>query len=196
MVMRWDDLFEDLEAQGAEMHRAALDAEVADRTRRERAQVTLRSRLAVTAGAVRMALVGGVVVEGVVDDTGSDWCVIRDVSGRQWLVPFWAMLHVEGLGWSGAGEGDVGRRLRIGFALRGLARDRAPVYLHLLGEGVWSGTIDAVGADHLDFGEHPIDVPRRAVNVRTIRVVPFSAIVAVSSAGLGRSQWGSSPSSC
>ena len=43
------------------------------------------------------------------------------------------------------------------------------------------GTIDAVGADHLDLAEHDEDVPRRRENVTGQTTVPFAALVAVES---------------
>lgn len=179
--VRWDDLFDDLEALGWQARRAELDAEIADRVRRERAQVTLASRVAGTQGSVRMHLVNQQVVEGFVVETGSDWLVLRDGGARLWLVPLNAVCFVAGLGWGAASHGRFERRLQFGFALRALARDRTPVHLHDVAGGWCSGTIDAVGADHLDFSEHPIDVPRRAANIRAARVVPFSAVVAISS---------------
>lgn len=182
-AMRWDELFDDLEALAAQSHRAELDAEVADRVRRERAQVTVRARLATTRQPVRVHLAGGVVVDGSVVEVGSDWCVVADGAARLWLVPVHAILQVVGLGWSAATqEADVGRRFRFGMALRALARDRTPVHLYDVAGGRCSGTIDAVGADHLDFSEHPIDVPRRSANIQARRVVPFPAVAAVASA--------------
>jgi hypothetical protein len=44
---------------------------------------------------------------------------------------------------------------------------------------VVTGTIDAVGRDHLELSEHPADLPRRSENVTGRRVVPFSALVLV-----------------
>ncbi len=44
--MSWEDLFADLEAQFEALQRRDRDAEIADRTRRERAAVDLISRLA------------------------------------------------------------------------------------------------------------------------------------------------------
>lgn len=182
--MRWDELFADLEAQVVERYRAELDAEVADRVRRERAQVTLRSRLAAADSPLRLHLDGGLAVEGSVAELGLDWAVVRQGGGRDWLVPFSAVAYVTGLGWSAAaGERDAGRRFKFGFALRALARDRAPVHLYDVSGGCCPGTVDAVGADHLDLSEHPIDVPRRAANVRGSRVVPFGAISAVTTVG-------------
>ena len=43
------------------------------------------------------------------------------------------------------------------------------------------GTIDSVGADHLDLAEHPEGLPRRRENVRVVTTVPFPALVAVES---------------
>lgn len=168
----------------AEQYRAELDAEVADRVRRERAQVTLRSRFAAAQAPLRLHLAGGLALEGGVAELGLDWVVVQQGAGRDWLVPFAAIVHIGGLGWSAAsGERDAGRRFRFGFALRALARDRAPVHLYDVSGGCCPGTIDAVGADHLDLSEHPIDVPRRAANVRATRVVPFGAVTAVATAG-------------
>lgn len=181
--MRWNELFDDLEALVAGQHRAELDAEVADRSRRERAMVSLRSRLAVSPDPVTVRLVGGVLVQGMVREVGLDWVVLADEAAREWLVPLASVLLVRGLGWSAAaGDRDVGRRFQFGFALRALARDRAPVHLYDVEGGCCSGTIDAVGADHLDVSEHPIDLPRRAANIRATRVVPFAAVVAIASA--------------
>ena len=43
------------------------------------------------------------------------------------------------------------------------------------------GTIDAVGADHLDLAEHLEGLPRRRENVRAVATVPFAAVVTVES---------------
>jgi hypothetical protein len=56
------------------------------------------------------------------------------------------------------------------------------VAVSLVGDGPrLVGTIDAVGADHLDLAEHPEGLPRRRENVRTVATVPFAAVVAVES---------------
>ena len=43
------------------------------------------------------------------------------------------------------------------------------------------GTIDAVGADHLDVAEHAEGVPRRRENITGQTTVPFAALVTVES---------------
>jgi hypothetical protein len=42
-----------------------------------------------------------------------------------------------------------------------------------------TGTIDRVGRDFLDLAEHAVDDARRAESVRSVRTVPFGAVVAV-----------------
>ena len=67
------------------------------------------------------------------------------------------------------------RRFGLGYALRALSRDRATVAVSLVGGGPpLLGTIDAVGADHLDLAEHDEGVPRRRENVRAVATVPFA----------------------
>lgn len=51
------------------------------------------------------------------------------------------------------------------------------VALSDLSGAVVTGTIDAVGQDHLELTEHASDLPRREENVTGRRLVPFSALV-------------------
>jgi hypothetical protein len=56
------------------------------------------------------------------------------------------------------------------------------VVVSLVGDGPrLLGTIDGVGADHLDLAEHLEGLPRRRENVRAVATVPFAALVAVES---------------
>jgi hypothetical protein len=79
---------------------------------------------------------------------------------------------------SGSGAATA-KRFGLGYALRGLSRDRSVVSLTDIGGSVTTGTIDAVGADALDLSEHPVDLARRAENVVARRVIPFAAIVVI-----------------
>ena len=180
--MRWDRLFDDLQAQLDADGQRELDLEVSDRTRRERAQVGLHERLIAHRGqGVELRLTAGVLVSGRVADAGSDWLLVHDHVDRGSLVPFAAIVAVNGLGVRAAAGSGVAtaKRFGLGYALRGLSRDRSVVSLADIGGSVTTGTIDAVGADALDLSEHPADVARRAENIVARRVVPFAAIVVV-----------------
>jgi hypothetical protein len=186
--MRWDRLFDDLQAQMDAEGQRDLELEVSDRTRRERAQVGLHERLMAHRGLdVELRLAAGVRVSGRVGDAGSDWLLVDDQSGqgghgdRGSLVPFGAIVTINGLGVRAAAGSGVAtaKRFGLGYALRGLSRNRSVVSLTDIGGSVTTGTIDAVGADALDLSEHSADVARRAENIVARRVVPFTAIVVV-----------------
>jgi hypothetical protein len=180
--MRWDRLFDDLQAQLDAEGQRELQLEVSDRTRRERAQVGLHERLIAHAGfGIELRLLTGVLVFGTVADAGSDWLLVQDRGERGSLVPFASIVAINGLGVRAAAGPEVAtaKRFGLGYALRGLSRDRSVVSLADVGGSVTTGTIDAVGADALDLSEHPADVARRAENIVARRVIPFSAIVVV-----------------
>lgn len=182
--MRWRRLFEDLEAQADAAAEAELAAEVAERSRREAALVHLRERLAAALGAHTTVHLPGVgQVQGVLVDTGVDWLLLEEQGAGEVLVPFAALLGVTGVGATAAVPDDsvVGRRLDLRWALRGLARSRTGVRLVLLDGNVLPGTLDRVGADHVDLAEHGRDELRRAAAVRQVRLVPLAALVAVRS---------------
>ncbi len=178
--MRWDRLFDDLEARWRAEHRRDLDAEVADRTRRARAEVVLAERLAAhVGGEIDVALVSGARLRGRLDDVGDGWLLLVDATGRSVLVPAAAVTGIGGLGVRSGTLGVAGRRFGLGYALRGLSRDRAVVTVTDRGAGTMTGTIDAVGADAFDLSVHPADEPRRPGNVRERRVVPVDALVCI-----------------
>jgi hypothetical protein len=175
--MRWERLFSDLEGQWEAEARRDLDAEVADRTRRERATVGLYERFAAAVGApVALRLVTGPALKGAVSDVGQDWLLLEDEQGRPALVPLAAVASASGLG-ARASESAVGKRFALGYALRGLSRDRAVVAVLDLAGTLTTGTIDAVGADCFDLSEHAPEDPRRPENITGRRLVPFSAVV-------------------
>lgn len=180
--MRWESLFADLEAQLQQADALALDAEVADRTRRELAAVRLADRLRSHAGAaLSVSLVSGTTVRGSVLDVGSQWLLLAE-EGGQALVPLAAVAGVSGLSRAVAPPaGAVAGRLGLGHVLRAVARDRQPVRLELTAAQVLTGTVDRVAADHLDLAEHPVGEQRRAAAVASVRAVPFAALALVRS---------------
>lgn len=178
--MRWDRLFDDLEAQAAARSRLELDAEVAERTRIERSRVTLGERVLGALGSeVLVRLRGGTTVRGVVDDCGDGWLLLGEPGGRQVLIAVAAVLGVSGMG--RPRDDARARRFGIGSAVRGISRDRRAVLVIDVDGGTAHGTIDAVGADAFDLTEHPLDTPRRAEHVRGERVVPFAALAMITS---------------
>lgn len=182
--MRWERLFDDLSAQWDAATREQRLAEVVDRTRRELATVSLLARLAAHSGELDLLVLGGGRLAGTVLDLGSDFLVLAD-GPIQRLVPMAAVVQVGGLGRRSAAASEVtaARRFGLGYALRGIARDRAAVLLDDVAGRRLTGTIGVVGADHLDFAEHPLDMAPRAEAVRAVHTVPFAAVVAVSSTG-------------
>ncbi len=179
--MRWQALFDDLEAQLDAAESAALDAEVRDRTRREAALVRGSDRLRAARGtALTLAVQGVPDVAGRLLDAGDDWLLLEEAGLREVLVPTGAVLAVSGLGRGATGpQGEVERRLDLRWALRGLTRSRAPVRLALRDGRELSGTLERVGTDHVDLAEHAVGELRRASAVRGARMVPLPALALV-----------------
>ena len=177
--MRWERLFDDLEAQLGAEERRERDCEVADRTRRERATVELGARLVAALGLpVRLRLVTGAQLEGDLVDVGEDWLLLRAPHGRDAVLPVAAVAGIVGLP-ARASAARTARRFALGYALRGLSRDRAPVALTDTSGQVLTGTIDAVGADFLELAEHALGETRRPENLTGRQTVPFRALVMV-----------------
>ena len=179
--MRWERLFDDLEAQLDAVAAAELAGEVAERTRYERAQLTLADRLVAWVGEpVTLDLLGGASVTGRLSQAAEQWVVVLH-GPRPALVPTSAIVAVGGLGapTSAADRNAVLRRLGFPAALRAVARDRSPVRIELADGRALSGTVDAVGADHLDLAEHAPDELRRPTSVRGVRAVALAAVTVV-----------------
>ncbi|HKU31758.1 hypothetical protein [Arthrobacter sp. NyZ413] len=184
--MRWDALFDDMEAQLAAEHLLGLESEVSERARVEIAGIDVSDRLRGALGqALDVVLRSGMVVSGGVSHVGSEWLVLNEGS-LQWLVPLAAVLTYRGLGRQAiAAQSTVSRRLGIASALRVLARDRAELAVHVLaanpGEAAIYGVIDRVGKDHFDLAVLMPGEVRRAGNVVSVVTVPFGSLAALRS---------------
>lgn len=177
--MRWERLFDDLEAQLAAEEARDLSSEVADRTRRERATVDVQSRLLRSVGRAGIGVrLAGHVVEGTLVDVGPDW-LLETRPDRPVLVSTAAVRAVTGLVAGASTPTVVARRLALGAALRAVSRDRATVEVRDVDGRCVTGTIDVVGSDHLELSEHAADEPRRRENVVAHHLVPFGALAAV-----------------
>ena len=178
--MRWERLFDDLEAQVAAQARLELDAEVAERTRLERARITLGERVVGALGSeVTLRLRGGTIARGRLEDCGDGWLLVVEAGGRQVLAPTLAVLGISGLG--RPRDDTRARRCGIGSAVRLISRDRRAVGVVDVDGGSVHGTIDGVGADAFDIAEHPLDSPRRPEHVLGERVIPFASVAVITS---------------
>ncbi len=181
--MRWQRLFADLQAEFDEAEAAAERAEDASRRRVETGAVRLVDRLAGALGGRLVLRCSGVGdVSGELVEVGADWLLLTGEGRREVLVATAAVRAVGGLGRATAPAEDPGpvrARLDLRWALRGLARDRSVVQVVLDDGAAYVGTVDGVGADHVELAEHPADQPRRAAAVRGVRAIALSAVAVV-----------------
>lgn len=189
--VRWDELFADMQSQFEQQ----LDAEqfdlAAEEQRLRAGRVALRERLGRMSGdgaTVTLVLLDAHVIELRVDSSGADWVAGESRSGeraRGAVVPVAAISAVlptpdQLARHDPAPETRSGLADRLGLAvvLRDLCRRRIAVDLRTAA-GTHHGTIDRVGADHLDLAEHDPGEPRRPGSVRRTRLVSFGGILCV-----------------
>ncbi|MCU1599566.1 MAG: hypothetical protein JWO22_275 [Frankiales bacterium] len=186
-TVRWDELFADLDAQLSAAEAAELAAEVADRTRLEVGRLRLVDRLRPSLGAqVSLHVRGLGAARGRLLDAGSDWLLLQEEGAGELLVAASALLSLAGVGKPAevpGSEGEVERRLDLRWALKALVRSRSGIQLVLADGSTLTGTLDSVGADHVDVAEHPPGEARRAAAVRQVRLVPLTAVGAIRSWG-------------
>lgn len=184
--MRWDALFEDMEAQLASVDRLDLESEIAERSRADVAGIELADRLRGSLGLrVAVHLASGAAFEGTLSHVGGESLLLND-QYHQVLIPFAAASRYQGLGRLAVSEpSSVRRKLGLASALRALARDRADVTVVLVGATAeaarLSGVIDRVGRDYLDLAVTRPGEARRVANVSQIASVPFSSLGALRS---------------
>ena len=178
--MRWDELFADLEAQLDAAEELAQQSEVADRSRREAALLTLVDRAVAAVGSrVRVRTAGRSSVDGVLTDVGPEWLLLAESEGLESLVPLDAVISVRGLTARSASpesDGHVFRRMGLGSALRAVSRDRAYVTAELVDGSTASGTVDRVGADFLELSDRVTGEVSAATGRPAVTTVPFSAL--------------------
>ncbi|MDC7121137.1 hypothetical protein OMK64_06265 [Cellulomonas fimi] len=175
--MRWEALFDDMEAQLVAARTAAVRLDVAELTRAERATVALTDRLrAAGASSLTVRTAHGEPLRGSLVDVAPEWLLLAVGPVQQALVPTAAVVAVGGLTAHAApAAAAVERRLGLGHALRALARDRAVVRVRAAGVEI-VGRVDRVGADHLDVTEAD-----RPAGVAATWAVPFATLEVVRS---------------
>lgn len=184
---RWDRVFADLEAQARTYADGELADEIADRTRREWARISLADRL----GAARLrtmsirvhdAPAGFRALRLTVSAVGTDWFLGASHTGSvpvEWLLPTSSLLTVDDLGGSARSpdtKGLVDQRYDFSAILRGWVRDRRPVVIGVAGVGEVSGTLDRAGRDHVDIGLHHADDFRRSAELSGTQTIALGAI--------------------
>lgn len=181
--MRWNGLFDDLEARWADLGWQETAAEAAELTRAEWMALSLADRLRGARGQqVRLHLAWGEALEGTVHAVGEDWAGVHVPGGGSAVVPMASLAAVEaGLERAVPAPGTPAAGLAA--VLRGIARTRLPVVVTgRQGSTIAEGTVDRVGRDHLDVSRHPRDEARRAAAVRGRLVIPFAAVGVVRTA--------------
>ncbi|MEZ0165541.1 hypothetical protein AB2L27_12335 [Kineococcus sp. LSe6-4] len=174
--MRWEELFDDLEGQVEHAVRQDLAAEVADRTRREQATVSLADRARAARGPLTWSLRDGSTLVGSVHGAGPGWFLLTSDRGAQVLLAADAVVAVRGLpGWSAPPLGAVAARRTFLVALRALGDAGVRVRV-VTATGTHGGRLGRVGADHLDLV--PGDGPDVGVGAEAV-TVPFGAVLAV-----------------
>ena len=197
--MRWDNLFDDLEAQLEHELTADEIDQQAEEERLRLGRLSLRDRiLSLHEGrgrdsdySFRVSLANGATLDVHPTTFGRDWFA-ADVVGAgihsQCIVPLAAVASIaltrdEVRMSMDAVPGEttartLTARLSLPFVLRDLCRRRTSVELHTL-TGELAGTIDRVGRDHLDLALHDREAARRESDVTGYRIVPLAQLVLV-----------------
>jgi len=178
--VRWQELFDDLDGQLHAVATAELETEVDDRARHDLGRLGLVERLARTGAQVDVTLIDATRLSGTIVEQGLDWFVLVDERGNV-LVPAHALAcassgraHPYALTTRSAGT--TPSRLGLRTVLRDLVRRRGYVRVGTVGVGALGGTLDGVGADHLELASHDADLPRRPDDVRGVVLVPFASM--------------------
>lgn len=165
-AMRWDELFEDLEAQAEAQDAVEREDLVAEVDAAESARLLLLDRLG-RGDVAKVALASGLIVEGAVADVGVGWFLLR-ARPRELLVALRGVEWLEGATRADPDRERTARRLGLGHVLRGLAAREVEVVVETRNHDV-AGTVTRTGADHVD-----VESDRGRVTS-----VPWDAIVSV-----------------
>lgn len=188
--MRFDLLFDDLEAQ-LDSQRAADDAQQhVEEERLRAARTALRDRLAALAAAevtgIRVRLCDGSALELAPTTVGRDWFAAGLGDGGEAVVPLGsvaslalsaAQLRVSRRRMPAPPQGALTAELGIGVVLRDLGRRRVALDVVTAAESTpLHGTIDRVGADHFDLAVHERGAVRREASVLEHRIVALATV--------------------
>jgi hypothetical protein len=176
--MDFDTLFQDLENQLERELDAELINRLEDEERDRRAKLTLRERLLALQRTSERSNAGAVTGDGreltfTIKNVGKDWAALQVVAPADLQGPVIVALHAlktielprecvrDSLGTPVGEVSDhdlralggtqrLAEKVNLAFVLRDISRRRKHVRIHSL-NGALTGTIDHVGADHLDM---------------------------------------------
>lgn len=174
---RFDALLAGIEAEAEAADAAALDADIAEVERAARAESRLLDRLRAQ-HQVSLEVVGGGMVSGVVAMVGRDVVVVAAEDG-DWAIAAWGIAAVVNPAWGADLPRGASERLGLASVARSWARQRDVVRVVRMGAAPLDGTIDAVGADHLDLAEHDPGEPRHPDAVRRQVTIPLGSVSAL-----------------
>ncbi len=157
-AMRFDRMFEDLEARFAHHEDEEMRAVSEELGRAERAQVTLADRLRGAGDApLTLHLGADLRLIGQVDELGPDWLLLQGTRSapERAIIPLNSISLVLGLPVRARPETESVLSPRsLGSLLREVARDRSIVRMHTAA-GMMTGRLSTVGADALDLHTLP-----------------------------------------
>jgi hypothetical protein len=173
--MSWEEamfaVFDDLEQQAQGLHLMERDAEVADLSLTEYAQISLAARLHASLGDdLRVRLRGGRVVNGRLARLGEDWFLLVD-GASEWVVRHQGVASIGGLSARAHSEDtwSVVDRLTLRAVLRRLASANESCLVHFCDDQQLEGRVRRVGRDFFelsvgDAADHLVQaVPAAAV---------------------------------
>lgn len=166
-----------LDAQADATFAAADDQAAEELARAAWAEVALLDRVRAVRRVVLEVAEHG-PVGGDVLEVGRDVVVLRCDDG-EWAVSSWGITAVLGVDEAVVVADSASAVLGLSAVARAWSRSRSTVRILRRGSVPLDGTIDAVGADHLDLAEHDPGVPRRSAEVRRMIAVPLAAITAM-----------------
>lgn len=169
VLVRWDALFADLQAQWEAELRAEDDAEIRELAEAEAAGTAFGDRLRARRGAaLTVRLADGSDRTGVVTDVAQEWVLLAE-GERRHLVPVTAIAIAWPLAGAAPAPSAVERGLGLGHVLRALAGEAQDVVVRTHG-GDHTGLLVRVGADHLDLAAST-----------GVLSIPWAALLSVSS---------------
>lgn len=165
--MRWDELFDELEAEFSAAFRQESEAEIVDMVHAEAATVPFADRIRHRVGqAIHVRLRNGETRQGTLNEANHVWVMIHDHT-RRFLIPHTAVAFAWPLGGAAPELSGVSTRLTLGYALRKLAA--AGLELRVLTDGgELQGRIGMVGADYCDVH-----------SAAGVLAVPWQAIISI-----------------